>query len=81
MSQSLLDGPVDLDDMESVAAQFSTDADAVARGPLDADGLDRPMAGEPADCQPVTGLRGRELLVGDLGAEGGDQRDVDGVFV
>jgi hypothetical protein len=74
-------GAVDLHDLDAGTGQGGGDAAAVAAGALHADDGDLPVTGQPGDRRPVPGLGGGELVVGDVAAQGVDQRDVDGVGV
>jgi len=74
-------GAVDLDHLDTGAAQGGGDPDAVAGGALDADRGDRSVFGQPGDGFAVADGGGVELVVGDLQPSSRDHGDVDGVLV
>ena len=71
-------GPVDLDHGDAAAAQVSGQGSAVGAGALHPGAVQHAEAAGPGQQLAVAGGGGREGGVGDLGAEGGDDRgDVD----
>jgi hypothetical protein len=69
---------IDLDHGDVLAAQVSADSDAVGAIALHPGTLQHPEAARPGQQLPVAGRGGREGRVGNLCAQGGDDRsDVD----